>query len=68
MEVEKNYPTQKHYQSTTHCILHYKCGSYAMLVNDDELPPEGGSSFFYDISERAWLGMGTRCNILSSAS
>lgn len=26
-------------------------GSYAMLVNDDEQSPEGGRSFFWNISE-----------------
>ena len=36
---------------TNKCILQYKCGSYAMLVNDDEQSPEGGRSFFWNISE-----------------
>ena len=38
-------------KSWVHCILQYKCGSYAMLVNDDEQSPEGGRSFFWNISE-----------------
>ncbi len=37
--------------SNSACILQYKCGSYAMLVNDDEQSPEGGRSFFWNISE-----------------
>lgn len=39
----EEYDTQK-------CILQYKCGSYAMLVNDEERPPGGGRSFFWNIS------------------
>lgn len=35
------------------CILQYKCGSYAMLVNDDKRPPEGDRSFFCNISEHS---------------
>lgn len=36
-----------------HCTLLHSYGFYAMLVNDDELPPESSSLFFYNISERS---------------
>jgi hypothetical protein len=32
------------------CVVQNRSGSYAMLVNDDERPPEGDRSFFYNIS------------------
>ena len=33
------------------CVMQNRSGSYAMLVNDDEQSPEGGRSFFWNISE-----------------
>jgi len=35
------------------CTLLHSYGSYAMLVNDDEQLPEGGRSFFCNISEHS---------------